>query len=113
MIRVFTVGGDIQAFTFLIFRNTQTDNNIQQLEDYESHYTRPQYRGTNSRCLNHNLICDRVTFSNCIRYVVVDTGAAKRWVSKHTRQQRTRDTAHAVDTEHVQRVVDLEHLLEA
>lgn len=72
----FTVRGDIETFAFFLFRNTQTDKQVDHLEGDDRDNGRPHDDRTNSPQLADHL-GGHVVVANLVGHVVIDAGTAK------------------------------------
>ena len=94
--------GEIQAFTFGINRNTQTDQLVDDEEGNARDQTGPDDGGDDPDGLYLDLSRDGVTSADAVGYVVPYAGTTQIWGGEDAGQQGTEDTADTMNTKDVQ-----------
>jgi hypothetical protein len=90
----------------------QAHQQVGDLEGDEGHHCSPHKHHADGLRLNDELLHDRAVARLHLEPVVVEAGPAEAWRIEDARHQRAEYTAHGVNTEHIERVIRLQHFLQ-
>src|SRR5262249_30208149 len=105
--------GDIQTLAFLFLRHTQAHDQLDDVEGYEGDHSSPdEYHGYRLR-LNEELRPDARIAGRALDPVDRLAGPTEGRGVEDASGECTEDSAESMHAEHVERVVSLDHLLQA